>query len=373
MAGDVLMVVGSLNREAPYFQGARGVGLSVFRFDPGTGTAELLCEDGSVDNPTFLSVDAARGCIYANSEVFGWHEGTVSAYRYDPADGRLHYINKQPSLGSITAHSSLDRGGNYLLVANYGMGAHDEGPDRSVVVYPLREDGGLCAASASVAHRGAGVHPARQERAHAHCVLPTPDGQAAAVVDLGLDAILSYRFGADGQLSAEPLARSALHAGAGPRHLSFHPEGQLAVVICELDSSLLLLRFEAQTARFTVLDRLSSVPDAARADNHCSDVQIHPNGRFVYGANRGHDSVVIAAIDTEAGRLSLVGHHPGAGRTPRHLAIDPSGRFLVVANQNSDTVAIFAIDPDEGTLSIAPVAMPIGSPMCVKFLAMVAL
>ena len=367
MAGAVLIVVGSLNREAPYFQGARGVGLSVFRFDAATGTAELLCEDGSVDNPTFLSVDPVRGCIYANSEVFGWHEGTVSAYRFDPDERRLRYINKQPSLGSITAHSSLDRSGQHLLVANYGMGAHDDGPDRSVVVYPLREDGGLGAPNASATHRGSGANPERQERAHAHCVLPTPDGQAVVAVDLGLDAILSYRFSPEGQLSVAPVAQSTLPDAAGPRHLAFHPEGRLAVVICELDSSLLLLGFETQTARFTVLDRLPTVPDAARADNHCSDVQIHPNGRFVYGANRGHDSIVIAAIDTGARRLSLVGLHACGGRTPRHLAIDPSGSFLVVANQNSDALAIFSIDTD-GTLSTAPCSVPIGTPMCVKFL-----
>ena len=140
------------------------------------------------------------------------------------------------------------------------------------------------------------------------------------------------------------------------------------MVICELDSSLVLLRFDARTASFDVLDRLSTVPDLARAGNHCSDVQIHPNGRFVYGANRGHDSIVLAAIDTDAGRLSRVGHHACGGRTPRHLAIDPSGRLLVVANQNSDALAIFPIDPAEGTLSSSPWSVPIGSPMCVKFL-----
>ena len=365
--GDVLMIVGSLNREAPYFQGARGVGLSVFRFDALKRTAELVCEDGGVDNPTFLTVDAARGFIYANTEVFGWHEGTVSAYRFDAEAKRLRYINKQPSLGSITAHSSLDRAGRHLLVANYGMGPHDDGPDRSVVVFPLRANGGLDAPHSSVAHRGQGPNAERQERSHAHCVLPSPDGEAVVVVDLGLDAILSYRFGPDGRLSGEPLARSDLPAGAGPRHLAFHPDATLAVVICELDSSLVLLRFDAGAARFAVLDRLSAVPDAAKAGNHCSDVQIHPNGRFLYGANRGHDSIVVAAVDAVAGRLSLVGHHPCGGRTPRHLAIDSSGRHLVVANQNSDTLAIFAIDPADGRLS-EPWTVPIGTPMCVSFL-----
>jgi 6-phosphogluconolactonase len=368
VANDFLMVVGSLNREAPYFQGARGVGLSVFGFDSANGTAALICEDGGVDNPTFLSVDPTRGCIYANTEVFGWHEGTVSAYRFDPATRRLRYLNKQPSLGSITAYSSLDRSGRHLLVANYGMGPNDEGPDRAVVVYPLREDGGLGGPSDSVAHRGKGPNAERQERAHPHCVLPTPDGRFVVVVDLGLDAILTYRFGPDGQLFGKPVTRSPLPSGAGPRHLAFHPTGRMAVVICELDSTLLSLRYGAETGGFTPVESIAAVPAAARSGNHCSDVQIHPNGRFVYGANRGHDSIVILTINPQTGRLSLVGHHPCGGRTPRSLAIDPTGRFLVVANQNSDTLSIFAIDDRNGALSVTARTIELGTPMCVKFM-----
>ncbi len=364
----MLMVVGSLNREAPYFQGARGVGLSVFAFDPADGTAALLCEDGGVDNPTFLTVNPATLCVYANTEVFGWHEGTVSAYRVDPAARRLRYINKQPSLGSITAYSSLDRAGRHLLVANYGMGPHDDGPNRAVVVYPLRADGGLGAPGASVAHRGHGPDAERQERAHPHCVLPSPDGRFVAVVDLGLDAILSYGFGPDGALSEAPVARAALPAGCGPRHLAFHPGGWLAMVICELDSTLLSFRFDAQTGAFTPIDSLPTTPADGRSGNSCSDVQIHPNGRFVYGANRGHDSIVVAAIDPREGMLSLAGYHPCGGRTPRNLAIDPSGRFLVVANQNSDSLSVFTIDDRDGRLSPTHGAIPLGTPMCVKFM-----
>ena len=140
---EIAMIVGSLNRDTPYFEPARGVGLSIFGFDPTTGRASLLSEDRSVDNPTFLSVAPASRCVYVNSEVFGWHEGLVSAYRYDPAAKRLVYLKKQPSLGSITAHNSLDSEARHLLVVNYGMGAEDEGPDHGVVVYPVRPDGGL--------------------------------------------------------------------------------------------------------------------------------------------------------------------------------------------------------------------------------------
>ena len=364
----MLMVVGSLNREGPTFEGARGVGLSVFAFDPMDGTAVLLFEDGSIDNPTFLSINPATLCVYANTEVVGWHEGTVSAYRVDRAARRLRYLNKQPTLGSITAHSSLDRAGRHLLVANYGLGPHDDGPDQAVVVFPLRQDGGLGAPEARVAHRGRGPDAERQERAHPHCVLPSPDGRYVAVVDLGLDAILSYGFGPDGALADAPVARATLPPGCGPRHLAFCPGGRLAVAICELDSTLLSFRFDARTGAFALLDRLKTTRTDARSGNFCSDVQIHPNGRFVYGANRGQDTVVIATIDPREGTLTLVGYHPCGGRTPRNLAIDPSGHFLVVANQNSDVLTVFAIDEEDGTLSKTPGAIPVGTPMCIRFL-----
>jgi 6-phosphogluconolactonase len=370
MNQDLVMVVGSLNREAPYFESARGPGLAVFGFDPVTGDAEWLCEDRRVDNPTFLAVDQHRRCIYATTEVFGWHEGVVSAYRFDRAGPRLQYINKQPSLGSITAHCGFDRDGRYLLVANYGMGPAEDLPGRAIAVFPIGPDDGLLPATASLVHRGGlGPNAERQERPHPHCVLASPDNRFVVVADLGLDALLSYRFGSDGRLSDQPAAITPMPPGAGPRHLAFHPSGDLAVVICELDSTLSSLRYHAGDGRFELLSTVSAVPAEARHDTHCADVQIHPNGRFVYGSNRGHDSVVILGLDPATGDLTLVGHEPCGGRTPRNLAIDPSGRFLMVANQNSDRVSVFAIDPAHGTLAHRS-DIGIGSPMCVKFLAL---
>jgi 6-phosphogluconolactonase len=360
-----LMVVGSLNRKAPYFKNANGVGLTVYRFDQDTGATEWLCEERGIDNPAYLSVDPRHGTLYANSEVFGWHEGTVTAYRYDAAARRLHYINKQASLGSITAHNSLDPEGRHLLVANYSMTAPGEGPDRALVVYPLREDGGLDAPVASVTHIGQGPNAERQERSHAHCALTSPDGRYAIVADLGLDALLTYAFGPDGQLSGQAVATTSLPPGAGPRHFVFHPNNRLAVVICELDSTLSSMRYD--NGRFEVIETVSAVPAGAETTSRCSDIQIHPNGRFIYGANRGHDSIVIFSLDAENGHLSLIGHHPCGGDMPRHMAIDPSGKFLVVANQNGDNLTLLAIDPDHGTLSDAG-TIEHGTPMCVKFM-----
>ena len=365
MSTRCLMVVGSLNRAAPYFQGARGVGLSAFWFDTATGEAEPICEEGGVDNPTFLSVDARSGCLYANSEIFGWREGTVSAYRFDATSKRLVYINKQPSLGSITAHNGFDRERRHLLVANYAMGPVGEGPDCAAVVYPIRPDGGLGAPASWVKHEGRGQHVERQERPHAHCVVASPDNRFVVVADLGLDALFTYALAPDGVLSATPVAVTSLPPGAGPRHLVFHADGRHALVICELDSTVRSFRYDAASGRFTAVATAAAVPEAERQGNHCSDIQIHPNGRVIYGANRGHDSIVVLGFEPATAALTVRSHVPCGGQTPRHMAIDPSGRFLLVANQNSDRVSVFAIDPDTGALAPTGHDIAVGSPMCV--------
>ncbi|MCP4380470.1 MAG: lactonase family protein, partial [Hyphomicrobiales bacterium] len=193
-----LVFVGSLNREAPYFQGARGVGLSAYAFDETTFACVEQAETGTIDNPTFLTVNPAGTHLYACSEVFGWHEGMVGAYRYDHREKSFHYVNAQLTLGSIAAHNCLSRDGSKLMVANYGMGSG--GPDQSIVVYGVRDDGGLSQPLSSVAHVGTGPNAERQERSHAHSINEIIDGGIAIVADLGIDRLVSYRVADDGAL-----------------------------------------------------------------------------------------------------------------------------------------------------------------------------
>jgi 6-phosphogluconolactonase len=360
-----LVFVGSLNRETPYFQGARGAGLSVHAFDDATLETELLAETADIDNPTFLSVTPDGSRLYVNSEVFAWREGTVSAYRFDRESSRLSYINKQPALGSITAHNAITRDGTKLLVANYAMG--EGGPDRSVVVYGLDRDGGLTPPLTSVAHSGSGPNAERQERPHAHSVTETVAGGIAIVADLGIDRLVSYRIEADGRLAR--LAETALQPGAGPRHLALHPGGRFAFVINELDSTVASLALDEASGGLAVVDVKPAVPDEARAGNHCGDIQISPDGRFLYGSNRGHDSIAIFAIDQRSGALALVGHAPCGGATPRNLALTPSGGHLFCANQNADRITIFSRDAASGRLTDTGRAIETGTPMCVRIVA----
>ncbi len=358
----LLLFVGSLNREAPYFQGARGVGLSVYGLDEATLEVTLIAETGEVDNPTFLSVTPDGSGVFANSEVFSWREGTVSAYRFDRAAGVLSYVNKQPTLGSITAHNSVTRDGTKLLVANYGMG--EGGPDQAVVVYGIGDDGGLTTPLDSVAHEGTGPNAARQERSHAHSVTEALSGNVAIVADLGIDCLVTYRVGADGML--EPLQETALKPGAGPRHIALHPNGKFVFVMNELDSTIVSLALDAESGGLTFIDAKPAVPSEARDNNHCADIQIAPDGRFVYGSNRGHDSISIFGVDQDTGKLLPVGYVPCGGATPRNLCLTPSGRYLLSANQNADKISIFQRDAESGLLADTGKSIAIGTPMCVK-------
>ena len=358
--------VSSLNRGAPYFQGARGKGIAAYAFDPETGGTALAGEVEGIDNPTYLAVHPTNGSLYAISEVFGWNEGTVTAYRFDPNSGKFKYLNKQPTLGSITAYCSLDRTGRFLLVANYSIGPLDDLPGKSVAIFPLRADGGLDPAVASASHEGKGPNEARQERSHAHCIMASPDNRHVIIADLGIDRMVAHGFDAKNG-AIELSASSELAPGAGPRHFVFHPDGRHAFSINELDSTINALAYDAASGAFALRDTVSALPEMGSVESHCAGIQISPDGRFVYGANRGHDSIVIYAVDASSGKLSLVGLEPTRGATPRDHVIDPSGRFLLVCNQNADCVVVFRRDAATGKLTDNGRPIAVGTPMCAKF------
>lgn len=364
MSRKTLAFVGCLNRGTPYFQGARGRGIATFEFDDETGTLTPLAEKEGVDNPTYLTIDAVRGWLYATSEVGGWNEGVVTAYRIDRETGALTYLNKQPTLGSIAAHCAIDHSGKNLLVADYTMGQPDDLPGQQVAVFPLRADGSLAPASDSHAHKGSGPNAARQEGPHAHCAVPSPDNRFVFVADLGIDRIVRYRLDpAAGRLATDGSVPTA--AGAGPRHFVFHPNGRFAFVINELDSTLTSFAYGAEEGSLAPIDTVPALPAGYDGDSHCADIHMSVDGHFLYASNRGHDSIVIHAVDQATGRMTLVGHTPTDGRTPRNFAISPSGRFLLAANQNGDNLVVFRIDAHAGTLAKVGETR-IGTPMCVK-------
>jgi 6-phosphogluconolactonase len=338
-------------------------GIYLCEFDAATGAIELKGLAAKAKNPSFLALHPSRKFLYAVSEVDDYaasRGGAVSAFSIDPADGRLTLLNHQPSMGAGPCHLSLDRQGKHALVANYGGG--------SIAVLPIDDAGRLGAPSAFVQHEGSSVNSQRQEAPHAHWIDVDPQNRFALVADLGLDKVLVYKFDATaGRLAPNDLPSVAMAAGAGPRHVAFHPSGKWAYVINELDSTVTALAYDAARGALEIIETKSTLPADARADNTTAEIEIHPSGKFLYGSNRGHDSIAMFAIDGESGRLTPLGHHPTGGRTPRSFGIDPTGGYLLAANQDSNSMVVHRIDSATGRLSQTGQQVDVPRPVCVKF------
>jgi 6-phosphogluconolactonase len=269
---------------------------------------------------------------------------------------------KAPTGGAGPCYVTVDRAGKNVLVANYGGG--------SVAVVPIGPEGRLeTEHSAFVQHRGSSANPQRQEGPHAHSIVLDAANRFAFAPDLGLDKILVYRFDpAKGTLAPNDPPAAKLAAGAGPRHFDFHPSGRFAYAINELNSTIAAFRYDPERGRLADLQTIGTIPQGASGENDPADVHVHPSGRFLYGSNRGFNSIVAYAIDEDSGRLTLIGQQTEGIKNPRNFAIDPTGKFLLAANQDADTVVIFRIDPDRGTLEPTGHLVKVPKPVCLKFL-----
>lgn len=346
-----LLFVGSYTRTIPHARGAGGKGIYAYTLDTESGHLSYLGVTSGLDSPGFLTISGDN--LYATAEVGEWPEGLVSAYKIDRETGSLAYLNMQPTQGAAAAYVSVS--GKYAFVANY------MGPD-GVIMFPLKADGSVMPASFVGRHQGSGPNAGRQEAPHAHCVVPDPSGRYLCVADLGIDQIVVYRIG-DGKLTEN--SRVSVDPGAGPRHIVFHPNGRFAYVSQELDSTISALAWN--DGKFTKLQTLSTIPADDQRFSNPSDIQMHPSGKFVYVANRFHDTIGMFAIDSQTGMLTFLGAQPTGGKTPRNFAIDPTGALMLVGNQDSDTINTFWINGDTGALTPTGFVAHAPTPVCLKF------
>jgi 6-phosphogluconolactonase len=331
-------------------------GIYVYRMDRLTGALRRTSVTKS-ENPSFLAVDPSKSFLYAVNET---STGAVSAFKIDRQTFELELLNQQPSSGGDPCHLVVDDRGKSLLLANYTGG--------NVAVLPIRGDGSLGPASDVEQHEGSGPRE-QQKGPHAHCIKLDRFNRHAFAADLGSDKVMTYRFNAAAgklELAQQPFA--ALHQGAGPRHLTLHPNGKYLYVINELDSSITTFRYDAAKGTLTAFESLSTLPRDFSGTSYCADVHVSQSGRFLYGSNRGHNSIVVFAIDPHSARLTLVEHVSTGGNWPRNFVIDPSGRFLLVANQRSDNVVTFRIDAQTGRLTPTGQVTEIPVPVCLQFL-----
>jgi 6-phosphogluconolactonase len=340
-------------------------GIYGYRFDPATDQLTSLGLAAETVDPSFLAVDPSRRFLYAVNEISqyeGRSSGGVSAFAIDHGTGKLTFLNEVPSGGAGPCHVSLDKTGRYVLVANYGGG--------SLAVFPILKDGRLGEASAFVQHHGASVNPQRQEGPHAHSIYASPDNRFVLSADLGLDEVLVYRFDVEkGTLKPNYPAFAVVSSGAGPRHFAFHPNGKFGYVIDEMLSTITVFSYAPASGTLEVLQTVSTLPQGFNGESTAAEVEVHPSGKFLYGSNRGHDSIAVFAINTRKGTLTPAGYAPTLGKEPRSFAIDPTGTYLFAANQNSDGIVQFRIDPNYGRLTPTGQVLEVPSPVCVIFVA----
>lgn len=334
-------------------------GIYTYGMNPETGELTRFSSVKS-NNPSFLAVNPGR-FLYAVNEVGemdGRRTGGVSAFAIGP-EGKLTFINQQPSEGSDPCHLSFGKGRKCLLVANYTGG--------NVAVLPIQRDGSLGPASDVKQHEGSGPRE-QQKGPHAHFIKLDRANRFAFAADLGSDKVMIYRFNsATSKLDAAPQPFAALHSGAGPRHLTFHPNGRHIYVINELDSSITTFKYNPVKGTLTAFESVSTLPRDFTGTSYCADIHVSRSGRFLYGSNRGHNSIVVFAIDSRSGRLNLVEHVSTEGKWPRNFTIDPTGRFLLVANQHTDNVVVYHINSQTGRLTPTGHTAEIPVPVCLQF------
>lgn len=337
--------------------------IHAFQFDTTSGALKPLHRTADIRNPFFIALSPDRRFLYAiDAEKFGGAEDEfVAAYAIEGRTGALKMLNRQSSRGRASCYLDVDATGQTVVVANYSSG--------SVAALPVRKDGSLGEAASFVQHSGTGFDPARQKGPDAHSIAVSPDNRFALAADLGLDKILIYHLdAATAKLTAneaQPFAK--MQPGSGPRHLTFHPNGRRVYVISELKNTVTFFDYTADAGMLTERQTISTLPADFAGGSYCADLKITPDGRHLYGTNRGHDSIAVYRI-AEDGRLSLVTIQPSLGKGPQNLLITPDGQWLLCANMPGNSVVVFRINPETGELKLAgePVAMPM--PSCIRWI-----
>lgn len=334
---------------------ARGEGISVFEVTAATGQLERVQVVADLVNPSFLARNRRGDALYA---VHGDRQ-EVSAFRIDPADGTLRFLNRQNCQGNNPVHLALDPTERFLVVSNHWSG--------SLAVLPLAADGSLGEVSQIVQLNGTpGPHKIEQPFSKPHFNPFDPGGRFVVVPDKGLDRMFCFRF-ANGQLQPTARASVATRENAGPRHLAFHPAAPFAYVVNELDSSVTAYRFSAETGDLEPMQVLPALPDHFTGNSRASGIVVDPAGRTLYASNRGYDSIAIFRIEPGTGRLAFLGTQTSEGRTPRFFALSPSGRILFVLNEDSDSIVPFTVHESSGLLRPTGLSVSCGSPVCMVF------
>ena len=332
-------------------------GVYAFVLDEAKSTLTPLGLAHATENPTYIVIHPSQKYLYATNSI---DKGTVTAFQIDSTEpGRLHFINQQSSRGSGPVYASVNRAGDYLLVANYG--------NATVASLPIdRTNGSLQRSTSFDQQTGSSVDPDRQASAHAHCIVYDEREEYALSADLGSDQIYHYKFSANnGSLERTSITKAG-RPGDGPRHVKFSTNDKFVYVINELKSEITVFNY---LSNMSIIQIISTLPANFTSTNTAAEVLLHPiSQKYLYASNRGHDSIAVFSVDINTGSLVLIQHISVQGQTPRNFNISPDGKFLIAANQDSNNLVLFTIDENTGKLTATGSSAQISQPMCVKFL-----
>lgn len=334
--------------------------IHAYQLNPETGALKEVARTTDIEHPFFMTVSPDNQFLYsihAPGKFGGKENEYIAAYKLVGRTGKLELLNRQSSLGTASCYLDIDQSGKTVVVANYSSG--------SVASLPVKEDGSLGKAATFIQHTGSSVNPKRQKEPHAHSIVVSPDQKFVYAADLGIDKVLAYQIDpktAKLSPSAQPYVRTV--PGGGPRHMTFHPNGKQLYVINELKNSVSHFSYDPKTGTLIERDTISTVPEDFTGTSHTADVKITPNGRFLYGTNRGHDSIAAYQI-ADDGKLSLIEIKPSSGKGPQNLAITDDGKFILCANMPENNVVVFQINQETGKLTSVGEPVSIPGPSCI--------
>ncbi|UEG52800.1 lactonase family protein [Mucilaginibacter daejeonensis] len=334
-------------------------GIYVYRFYTESGRLVYLNRTSGVDNPSYLCVAPNGKFVYSVNEIGNDRTGSVSAFSFEPKVGKIELINKQPS-GAGPCYISVDKDQKHIFSANYAGG--------SLSVFPLKKDGSIAPASQTIQDQGNGPNKARQEKAHVHTAMLSPDEKHLLYTDLGTDKVNIYRYhsGQEKPLTPSDPASFSLPGGEGPRHIDFSLDKRYMYVVSEMGAHVFAYTYNNGNPK--MLQKVSMMEDGSTKEAGGADIHVSPDGRFLYATNRGTaNEIVVYAINAESGLLTFIERHDTGGNHPRNFVIDPAGNYLLVANKNSNNIVVYKINHTTGKLTPNGNTVEIDSPTCLKF------
>lgn len=343
------------------YTGTGSKGIYVYTFNVSTGKAQWVSNTDSVTNPSYLTVSRNGNYVYSVNETNGANPGRVSAFSFNKKNGKLHFLNSQVSGGDDPCYVATSADDKWLAVANYSGG--------STAIFPLNKNGTLQPFAQLIQNTGSSVNKDRQEKAHVHETVFSPDDKYLLTPDLGQDKIMIYKFN---PFAKKPLTPSeppyaSIKPGSGPRHITFHPDKKFAYLINELSGFVIVYKYN--NGKLEEVQTISAHPEEFKGVIGSAEIETSPDGKFLYVSNRGDENTItIFSINSISGKLKLLGYQPTNGKGPRHFIIDPTGNYLLVAHQDSDNIVVFKRDKKSGLIKETGEQIKVPKPVCLQMI-----